>query len=105
MLRPQKCAALSLPVGDATYSQSETQYGTCTMVDVDVNATSDEESDGEVLPSVAEVLGSSQRRGDKALLEAFVRGDQERSSQAVYIGKRWKRDLDVGVDSLINAEK
>ncbi|KAI5992437.1 P-loop containing nucleoside triphosphate hydrolase protein [Pisolithus albus] len=59
MPRPLKHAALSSPVGDATYSQSETQYGTSMMVDVDVNAASDEESDGEVLHQQNSLFGTA----------------------------------------------
>ncbi|KAI6117852.1 hypothetical protein EDD16DRAFT_1480984 [Pisolithus croceorrhizus] len=90
---PSKRAALSSPGGDAPYSGSDTQCGRSTTTDVDLNDVSDEESDDEVMPSVpADAPGTT-------------KGDLERSSQSAYVGKRWKRDLDTGIDFLINAEK
>ncbi|KAI6097807.1 hypothetical protein F5141DRAFT_1067051 [Pisolithus sp. B1] len=87
-------------------NQSEAWYDMGMMANVDLDDISSKESDDEISPSVpADAPGTSQSRDGKALLEALAKGDLEWSSQSAYVGKWWKRDLDMGIDFLINAEK
>ncbi|KAI6120803.1 hypothetical protein EV401DRAFT_2169641 [Pisolithus croceorrhizus] len=90
MLRPSKCAAVASCGGP---SHSESQYGACVMLD---NSLLDEESGSEDgFPEIADAPGS-------VLLEAFARGEGQFT---VHAGKRRKKDLDPGVDYLINASE
>ncbi|KAI6103602.1 hypothetical protein F5141DRAFT_1217225 [Pisolithus sp. B1] len=89
----------------AVHDHSETQYGMDTMVNANLNGTSDEESgDEDLLLISADALGASQGREDLVLLKALARGEDPLSRLA-HAGKRRKVDLDMGTDFLINAEK
>ncbi|KAI6101838.1 hypothetical protein F5141DRAFT_1008755 [Pisolithus sp. B1] len=74
-------------------SNSESQYAVCVRHD---DGLLDEELGNEDdLPEIADMPGS-------ALLEAFTRGEGQFT---VHSGKQQKKDLDPGVDYLINASE
>ncbi|KIK12850.1 hypothetical protein PISMIDRAFT_120112 [Pisolithus microcarpus 441] len=90
MSRPSKRVAIAS--GDEP-SNHESRHGVCARLD---NSLLDEESGNEEdLPEIADTLGS-------ALLEAFARGEGQ---FPVHSGKRRKKDLDPGIDYLINASE
>ncbi|KAI6004190.1 P-loop containing nucleoside triphosphate hydrolase protein [Pisolithus albus] len=99
---PVKRAVLSSSNGGTMHDQSDIRYGVDTMVNADLNGSSDEESDDEESLISADTPGTSQ--DTQVLLEALAQGEDP-SSQLARAGKKRKGVLDAGTDFLINAEK
>ncbi|KAI5992685.1 P-loop containing nucleoside triphosphate hydrolase protein [Pisolithus albus] len=99
--RPLKRTALASYNGKARYSPAGTQHDGLVTAD---GGLSDGESEGEESrPAVMDADGPG-AKGVDVLLGMLARGE-EISGQILHAGKRRRRNLDLGLDLLINAKE